>query len=360
MENKDKNKIDDPDEHTLDSILEVLKDVNAKKKDKKKKKYFLEKKGFIQIPLLIGIIAGILVLGGGYFGVKQYQNYQTKQIEKEKVAQETQKQKDLEVEKLRQEVEALKNKKPETITQTITKEIPAKNTEITVAEINKYITGVIKITCGNTSGSGTLAKSGVNKYLVLTNYHVVSNLSANTPCLVVVEDKNGNGLGGFMTGSTISSWNNQADVAVLDLRIWDKMPNLGEGFTSTPVENLNYNISSLQNCPEAMPVGSPVAIVGYPAYSEQQLMVGGVSMGTTLSRIVSNGIISGYDTTDLYNGSPYKNYFISAKIDSGNSGGIAFSKNENGLCNLGIPTWLTVGNYETQGIVQNIRNITNK
>jgi flagellar basal body-associated protein FliL len=42
-------------------------------------------KGFIQIPILIAIIAGVLVLGGaGYFGVKQYQNYQlqkTKELE---------------------------------------------------------------------------------------------------------------------------------------------------------------------------------------------------------------------------------------------------------------------------------------
>lgn len=328
--------------------------------------------GFIQIPILIAIIVGLLAIGGaGYFGVKQYQNYQANQIEKEKIgqkvqlekekaAQEVQQQKDLEVEKLKQEVEALKNKKPETITQTITKEVPAQNTEITVAEINKYITGVVKISCGNTSGSGTLAKSGASKYLVLTNYHVVKNLSANTPCLVVIEDSSGNGLGFFMTGSTISSWNNSTDVAILDLKIWDKAPNLGEGYedyTPTPIGNLNYNISSLQNCPETMPVGSPVAIVGYPAFSEQELTAGGVSLGVQLSRIVSNGIISGYATTDLHSGLPYKNYFISAKIDSGNSGGIAFSKNENGLCDLGIPTWLTVGNYETQGIVQNIRNV---
>src|SRR3989338_47668 len=33
-------------------------------------------KGFIQIPLLIAIISGVLILGGaGYFGVKQYQKY---------------------------------------------------------------------------------------------------------------------------------------------------------------------------------------------------------------------------------------------------------------------------------------------
>src|SRR3989338_6838358 len=49
-------------------------------------------KGFIQIPLLIAIIAGVLVLGGGgYFGVKQYQNYQAEKVEERRLAQETDK-----------------------------------------------------------------------------------------------------------------------------------------------------------------------------------------------------------------------------------------------------------------------------
>ncbi len=316
------------------------------------------KKGFIQIPLLIAIIVGIVTVSSiGYFSIKKYRNYQFQQIGKEKKAKEVQQQTDSEVEKLRQEVRALKNEKPETITQTITKEVPSQSTEITATELNQYLTGVVKISCGNTSGSGTLARSNTNGYLVLTNYHVVKNLSTNTSCFVVVEDIDGNGLGGFMTGSAISAWNNLTDVAVLDLKIWDKMPDLGEGFKVLPIQDLNYKISSLQDCAESMPIGSPVAIVGYPAYSEQQMIISGVSEGTILSRIVSNGIISGYDSSELYNGLPYKNYFISAKIDSGNSGGIAFSKDKNGLCNLGIPTWLAVGNYETQGIVQNIRNV---
>ena len=39
---------------------------------------------------------------------------------------------------------------------------------------------------------------------------------------------------------------------------------------------------------------------------------------------------------------------------------VAIAKDGNGLCVLGIPTWLTVGNYETQGLVQNIRNVIPK
>lgn len=47
-----------------------------------------EQKGFIQIPLLIAIIAGILVIGGAsYFGVKKYQNYQAEKTEKERQGQ---------------------------------------------------------------------------------------------------------------------------------------------------------------------------------------------------------------------------------------------------------------------------------
>lgn len=45
--------------------------------------------GFIRSPLLIAIIIGILVISGGsYFGVKQYRNYQAKQTEGERMAQE--------------------------------------------------------------------------------------------------------------------------------------------------------------------------------------------------------------------------------------------------------------------------------
>ena len=97
-------------------------------------------KGFIQISILIAIIAGVLILGGGgYLGVKQYQNYKSEQIEQKKLAElnqrnEEERQNKLqelldsqsgELEKQKSEIEALKNKKPETVTQTIIKEVPA-------------------------------------------------------------------------------------------------------------------------------------------------------------------------------------------------------------------------------------------
>ena len=71
--------------------------------------------------------------------------------------------------------------------------------------------------------------------------------------------------------------------------------------------------------------------------------------------IVSNGVISGFAPAAA--GLPNTDYFVSAKIDSGNSGGIAFSKDRDGLCILGIPTWVSQGNFENAGLIQNMSNI---
>jgi len=71
-------------------------------------------KGFIQIPILIAVIVGVLVVGGAsfYVGVQQYQNYQAEKIQQQEIATEneqTTKTGELsEVEKLRQEIEKLK------------------------------------------------------------------------------------------------------------------------------------------------------------------------------------------------------------------------------------------------------------
>ena len=72
-------------------------------------------RGFIQIPILIAIIVGVLVVGGaGYVGVKQYQSHQLKNPYNE-VARENNQSTSTpelsEVEKLRQEVEQLKNQR---------------------------------------------------------------------------------------------------------------------------------------------------------------------------------------------------------------------------------------------------------
>lgn len=123
--------------------------------------------------------------------------------------------------------------------------------------------------------------------------------------------------------------------------------------------NLNYKISSMPRCPQKMTLGSPVKVVGYPAFTR---IDGPGIWDDQAPKTVTEGTISAYYSTLLFGSErdPMPNYFISAKVDSGVSGGVAFSVSDNKLCLLGIPTWLNPGVYETQGIVQNIHNVLNQ
>lgn len=340
----------------------------------------IKSKGFAQTTILIVTIVGVLVVGfGGYFEIKQYQNYQTEKIQKEKIAQEKEReaqafaeaqQKSLEQAKL--EIEKLKEQSIESKKQqeSLEKKIQGKqkvqpqNLSISASELTPYLSGIVELMCNNgVGGSGSLYPSG----FVLTNFHVIENQRWCT-----VQKTEANNIGSemyYIKTSDAKAWNNETDVAVVKINYITNTSCVDEAGNPvvcpkiTPIENLNYKIFNLPLCQIEIPLGSPVAIVGYPASSRTQFDVGGIQ-GSQKTRIVTTGIISGYKTTGA--GNPlwetflYPDYFISAKIDSGNSGGIAFSKNENGLCVLGIPTWLTVGNYETQGLVQNIHNILYK
>lgn len=310
-------------------------------------------KGFIQIPILIAIIAGVLVIGGAsYLGVKQYQNYLAQKVEREKIAQEAQQQKDSEVENLKKEVEILKNQKP----QVIVKEVPSSN-EISAADLKPYLSGVIRISCyikgGSISGSGSLWNVSdlepFQFYAVFTNGHVVTQ---DENCLVFVDDPDNKKIIGIypVDNHYGLTYNSIADFAILPL---PKPSDFKSISMITPTQNLNYSLSNLRYCTTKMPQGSPAAVIGYPAFANQ-------ANTSLLSKTVTTGIISGFDDSVAppLGNLPYPNYFISAKIDSGNSGGIALSKDAKGLCILGIPTWVSIGNYETQGVVQNIWNVT--
>jgi hypothetical protein len=67
--------------------------------------------------------------------------------------------------------------------------------------------------------------------------------------------------------------------------------------------------------------------------------------------IISEGIISG-TTSD-------GNYYTDAKIDAGNSGGLAVSKISGQICIVGIPTWLSEGEYNNLGLIQPFENVIN-
>lgn len=328
-------------------------------------------KGFIQIPILIGIIAGVLVLSGtSYVGVKQYQNYRAEKAEKEQQAQEQRialEEAKTEIETLKQENETSKQKQAtlENRVSDVAKST-SKDLSISSSDLAPYLTGVVEIDCADSTGSGSLWNLPSIGYVVLTNKHVVNKpYSPAGRCWVEVSDSErskitGNfntiGMYGLNPIERFSSKsqqiiNNKEDVAVYPIE-----PIESEHFAQ--IKSLNYKISSLGRCPKEMPTGSPVVLLGFPAFAEKTVEAFGYTTNKSF-RTITNGIISAHDTsvTGIFGDLPYVNYFVSAKIDSGNSGGIAFSKNGNGLCVLGIPTWLTVGNYETQGLIQNIHNV---
>ena len=318
-------------------------------------------KGFIQIPLLVAIIAGILVLGGGgYYGMKKYQNYQTEKIRKEvatqaeadarqKTQDEAQRQKDSEVEKLKQEVEALKNKKPQIIQQTIVKEVPAPNNSqgSSVPKVVNDLPSIIQqwrpkiayIACEwryadtnevslRASGSGILINMTDSKdgpmMVVLTNKHVLFNEDKYTPrtCDISLP-----GMGSvFHVIDEGSFYAFRKSSAGLDWGL------VRLQFPNDYMKSLV--VSPISICKETALVGDEIVVLGYPG------------IGSQTDITATEGIISGRDI----------NYYItSAKIEHGNSGGVAISQKNN--CYLGIPTFAQVGEIESLARILDARVI---
>jgi len=233
---------------------------------------------------------------------------------------------------------------------------------ITTDDVAPYLTGVVEIVCKkkdingieqlNSTGSGSLIGGSSSNYMVLTNNHVISG---EDQCFVVAPNLNGGVAGIYELNLTdIKNWNNIADEAAIPiiasavnrLNSWDSFS------FNVDINKLNYNLWNLKNCSSDMSKASPVMVIGYPAFSVNDVA------SALKDQIVADGIISGYNSSSISDGLPYSNYYVSAKVDSGDSGGIALSKDKNGLCILGIPTWITnTGNYSNEGLVQNMNNI---
>lgn len=331
-------------------------------------------KGFTQMPRFIILIVGVLILSSvGYFGVNQYQNYQTEKIEKERQTQEQKsalEKAQIEIEKLKIESTVTKQNQ-QALEKTLKNENQKPQVQnisvISSVELSGYLTGIVRLVCWTNNSNGTIkdkvSGSGslwsfndITRRYVLTNKHV----AIGSQCIINADDSSGKLINMFEGKVVVDFIQNDKDFALLEISDIED-----NGFSNIESTKLNYKISSLKFCPTQIEIGSPVVIIGYPAstQTESSVFLSGTESQTVLNtpRTVTSGIISAFDNTsnNLYIGglSQYQNYFISAKIDSGNSGGISFSKNKNGLCILGIPTWLNIGNYDTQGLIQNINNV---
>ena len=89
------------------------------------------------------------------------------------------------------------------------------------------------------------------------------------------------------------------------------------------------------NCTNKLNIGDPIVILGYPIYgsvSDSNYYSGAIEVTAT------EGIISGMDGVF---------YTTSAKIEHGNSGGLAIDETND--CYFGIPTWNESGSFESLG-----------
>src|SRR3989344_383769 len=219
-------------------------------------------KGFIQIPILAAIIAGVLILGGGgYFGVRQYQSYQQN---KTKQAQEAQQQKYSEIENLKKEVEGLKKEQA--------KSAQLAQGGLTNAAIIKTVkSAVVYVESPYGSGSGIIfTKDGY----ILTNAHVVKETASVKVYLVDGRS--------FMISTM--SYDEDADIAILKVDA-NNLPVVGFGDSRTA-----------QQGDEVFTFGYPFGIKGDVSFKE-----------VTISRKLVDSGLSYIET--------------SAEIHPGNSGG---------------------------------------
>lgn len=327
-------------------------------------------KGFIQTPLLIAIIAGVLVLGGGgYWGVKQYQSYQAERVEKEKaIGKETKTQEDAkvaEIENLKREVGELKKSqaKIENTKTPVTEVKKSFSTAEVVAFNKKFIVSVVcQAENANIFGSGIIIGKSHGNLIVLTNYHITEHAktpsSGVPPCIV-----NDFELGEFYYGQPIyySSVASQDLMRIIDfsfVEIKDPLSsetlhydeNTGKYVSEPSVPKttlLSRNIFPKICSQNSIKAGEQIIVLGYP------IIGGGFDLFGTpnLKLITTEGIVS----EDAHS---FDNYFVtSAKIEHGNSGGGAFLKSGN--CLAGMPTYAQIGEIESLGRLINMPKLKN-
>jgi len=225
--------------------------------------------------IIIAIIVGAIVLvsAGSYLGYTKFKFYQAKQAEKERQAQELIKSQQEALEEFKAEAQKEKEElvaKISDLQQQLNEEkSEPKNLSIQASELEPYLTGIVEVSCDGKSGSGFLWKNK-SSYLMITNKHVVEfpyyNKDKGYYCFAKVNDIDGDDLAALYvhlsTYHTSLFLNNSADISAL----WLELIELPKGFTNTPIESLNYKLISLRKCPTSMPIGSPIVILGYPAF----------------------------------------------------------------------------------------------
>jgi len=315
-------------------------------------------KGFIQIPILIIIITGTLIVSGaGYLGINKYKNYQEEKVAKEqevesqrKLLEETLEAQKLKIDELESSLNETKAKQSNFINKNDLLKQALTTTQI-VKSNEKYM---VAIACntkdGISLGSGVIVgKNILGNPLVLTNYHVVQesySSGTNSPCIVTpsvgfIHDAEPVY---FSSVTTIQQMYNE-DWAFLEIT---NITNGGKpnATPQKPMSNLSMSFPRICN-PSELKSGSEIVILGYPSIGSNN-----TSGYTIRNLIATEGIISSSpeDWED--------DFAVSAKIDHGSSGGGGFLKT-NG-CYAGIPTYVIQGKLESLGRLINVPNLNSK
>lgn len=233
-------------------------------------------------------------------------------------------------------------------------------TAATIVSAFKSATAFVR--CGSGFGSGTVFAHVQNASVILTNWHVISN---DEKCLIYYGEDPinfwdkifvakriifGEGQAGFAT---------QANLQELDFGFLILEAEMIENPVSGELlPNYSASLSLPENvigvlCPPSI-VGERVVAMGYPgaASANLQLIFDDILNGIALKDILyspafvaTQGIISGYNLGTTILG-PSGELIIprwnaDVKIDSGNSGGGAYSLDN--FCYVGPPTSVTAG-----------------
>ena len=202
---------------------------------------------------------------------------------------------------------------------------------------------VVKVVCDSDAsgdnlqeGSGVLyhsASSNFGPYYIETNLHVVQTSDGSPSQCVFAIYPDYTDTNDYLIYKTdgYRTYESGVDLAFLTPEI-DNDDNAG---TRSELGQYAKEVTSNTYC-SASSIGDHVSILGYPG-------VGGSSLTAT------DGIISGYEYDD-----GVKFIKTSAKIEHGNSGGVAI---EDSGCVLGIPTFVDEGEAESIGRILDLNDV---
>lgn len=275
----------------------------------------METKNHFNNPVVIILVIALIGLSG-YIVFSQTQN--KPQSTQENTTTNPQQS---EIDNLQKQLDALKQKET-----TDTKSAQKSSNPDLASIIAQWRNRTAYLLCGGANAYGQATTQSATAYIskgedniirAITNRHAVIDQTGNIVSNCVISLPDAPKTFSITSQNIILPANQSIDVAAIVLDSSD--PYL-QSITSQ-----KRNVCFKQNTDKPY-LGDQILVLGYPA------------IGSPTDITATDGIISGYD---------YPYYITSAKIDHGNSGGVAVLVKDD--CYLGIPTGSVVGQIESLG-----------